>query len=777
MPVKATDRFVLPTDVLVLPVATLAFDLRMRLDAEPGDVVVSRKRSRSNSRLVDHDAAQLLEEFRDATSIVQAVVRFSTREGLDPYEVLTESLPLISSLVQAGLLASEDDPLHEPVVAIQVPGDVVGGARLETEIQVLPDSEVWRAKLDSRPVALKLGRTRSGDAAIDREAMILERLHGNGAPALLAVGSRSERRFLISEWVEGTSLDDAMRPLREGGARRRSQLVELVARLIEAIGGVHVLGVVHGDVHPRNFIVRPDGQVVAVDFGLSELIDTSEEGAIGRGAVGHYVEPEYAHALLAELPPPPATILSDQYASGVIAFRALTGQHPIDLAFDQQRSWQQIAHVEPRGFGAVGADPWPEVEAVLRRGLAKAPTSRYSSMSDFAGDFRRAARSKPLRGTLRGRTGGLLELGLLQYRRGDGQALPGPTASVNYGAAGIAYAFLRVAAARHDPALLAAADLWAVRADADRSDEGFEAPDLGLPTGLAESGSLFHGRSGVAMVRALVAGSLGPAGGARSQIEAFVTRSVDAGELDATMGAASSLLGAAALVETFKQRDRVGLRPVYELGQRLEGQLLGAIAGPQAIVDGPIRYLGFAHGWAGLLYAVMRWRLAILEPIPSEVATRAIELASHATVERSVAWLPVEADRTTWGNRPWAGWCHGSAGHLLFAIAAARAVEESTFSTLALRLGGHVAEQEARPIGQLCCGLGGQAYALAALARYTEDPAWFMKAKRLADRAARVVTDEASHRRGSLFKGDTGVALLLSDLDAGNGFPLVEPEA
>lgn len=776
MPVKATDRFVLPADVLVLPVATLDAGLRMRLDAAPGDVVVSRKRSRSNSQLVDRAAAQLLDEFRDASSIVDAVVRYATREDLDPYEVLTDSFPFISSLVQAGLLASEEDPLHEPVVAMLLAGDLVEGARVETEIQVLPDSEVWRGEFSGRDIALKLGRTESGDAAIDREAAVLALLGGVVAPGHVATGSRSQHRFLVSEWVEGAALDDAIRPLREGGDSQRRKLVEAVACLLETIGRLHDLGVVHGDVHPRNFIVRPNGQVVAVDFGLAVRPSATEGDAPGRGAVGHYVEPEYASALLAELPPPPATIFSDQYASAVIAFRAMTGQHPIDLALDRRRSWRQIVEGEPRQFDEVGASPWHEVEAVLRRGLAKEPASRYSSMSDFAAAFRLAADSTPVRRDANGRPEQILEAGLFQYRGGDGAKLPGPLASLNYGAAGIAYAFLRVAAARKDPSLLAAADLWAVRADVDRSAEGFEAPDLGLPAGLAESGSLFHGRSGVALVRALVAGSLGPAAGARNHIEAFVTRTVGGHEIDATMGAASGLLGAAALVETFDQRDPDGLRSVRNLGDRLEGQLLESVATPQAIAGGPMRYLGFAHGWAGILYAVMRWRLAIGSPVPSVVASRAIELASLATVERSVAWLPVEADRATWASRPWAGWCHGSAGQMLFAIAAAKTVDESAFAPLAQHLANHVAEQEMRPIGQLCCGLGGQAYALSALSRYTDDPAWSRKAKHLAERAARVVTDEASHRRGSLFKGDTGVALLFSDLDAGNGFPLVEPE-
>jgi hypothetical protein len=78
----------------------------------------------------------------------------------------------------------------------------------------------------------------------------------------------------------------------------------------------------------------------------------------------------------------------------------------------------------------------------------------------------------------------------------------------------------------------------------------------------------------------------------------------------------------------------------------------------------------------------------------------------------------------------------------------------------------------------LCCGAGGQAYAMLTLYRSTSDPRWLQSAHELASRAASRANVGSAHLRDSLFKGEAGVALLAAELvdPMNSAMPFVNPE-
>jgi len=82
--VKVTDVFVLPEDVVLLPIGALAPEQRDELEGSEGDVAITHARGRTQPKLLDADTAQLVEEFRDGRTIVDAVVRFLRRRGTIP---------------------------------------------------------------------------------------------------------------------------------------------------------------------------------------------------------------------------------------------------------------------------------------------------------------------------------------------------------------------------------------------------------------------------------------------------------------------------------------------------------------------------------------------------------------------------------------------------------------------------------------------------------------------------------------------------------------------
>jgi serine/threonine-protein kinase len=200
-----------------------------------------------------------------------------------------------------------------------------------------------------------------------------------------------------------------------------------------------------------------------------------------------------------------------------------------------------------------------------------------------------------------------------------------------------------------------------------------------------------------------------------------------------------------------------------------------------ATIDGfaPIREskelsnLGVAHGWAGLLYATLCWSAVSNDPLPLNLADRLAQLGDCAEpIGRGLRWpwdLVRDADQPG-GYMP--GWCNGSAGYVFLWTLAYKMLRDSGYLTWAEGAAWNAWEVPS-PIGNLCCGMAGQAYALLNLYRHTGEPVWLSRARDAA-RHAVTATNDARTRPGyeqfalrpeSLYKGELGIILLAADLD------------
>jgi serine/threonine-protein kinase len=171
--------------------------------------------------------------------------------------------------------------------------------------------------------------------------------------------------------------------------------------------------------------------------------------------------------------------------------------------------------------------------------------------------------------------------------------------------------------------------------------------------------------------------------------------------------------------------------------------------------------LGVAHGWAGALYAVLRWN-KLSGQRPSAVTLRRLDELAEAGDRRGSgmrwAWRQRLPDGSiTSGTMP--GWCNGSAGLTMLWLEAHRVTGETRFLEL-----GELAAWDGwagrdDPASNLCCGLAGQAYAMFAIARATGDDAWLVRARRLVSQAVAVAAGEDG-ATPALFKGIGGLALV-----------------
>lgn len=775
-----TDPLVLPADVILVPVEKLPAEVRDHIEHNTGDYAITRPLSRTPSKIIDAQATELLEEFRTPKTIVEAVISYSRTRKLDPEQTLDDAYPLIRHLLNTRLLVSAGSEEAQPIRPSLENGDRVGRFEVARCVQVLEDTELYEAHGETgESVALKILRTTTSSTAdtFEMEAKVLGHLDGRVNPALLDMGTVNDRQYMAIAWVPGTEAAIAAEELRRlEGAEARRGLIDLCCAVLEAYAHLHVQGVIHSDIHPRNLLVLSDGSVKLIDFGLARFEGAQNEpGKARRGGVGYFLEPE---SLLPRPEVPVSTALGEQYGLAALVYYLLTGVLYLDFSPEKDKMVRQIIEETALPFSRQGIPPWPEVESVLAKALSKNPADRFLSVAEFAKQLRNVAFSAEpsetavpdaSRPTAQAPEALLEEV--LRRLGFEGPLLPsrmteGP--AVNIGAAGIAYGLYRIAEVRGDAALLSLADVWstkAVRASADPA--AFYKPDIGATPEAIGQVSLYHTASGVYCVQALISHAIGDLVSQQTAIEGFARASqAQSDSLDLALGKSGTLLGCALLLEAAPDTSLIDRLSLMKFGHHVSRDIwdqLNSYAPIRECLE--LTFLGIAHGWAGVLYATLRWCHASREQVPAPVEARLTQLAECAEpAGQGLRWRRVLARQD--GVPAWAdyvpSWCNGSAGFVFLWALAHMVLRDNAYLTFAERAARH-AWEDADRYGDLCCGCAGRAYALLELYKYTGEQEWLRRARELATHAATSIRRRRLVRDG-LYKGEIGVAVLTADL-------------
>jgi serine/threonine-protein kinase len=795
-----TDPWVLPKGIVITPVAELPAQLREQIDARDGDFAISRPQSRTPSRILDPQSAALLREFETPKTIAGAVAYYSRSVGSDPDQTLEDALPMLTQVIAWRLLVPPDSPDAEEIQSSLQVGATAASCEVLQCFQAFEDSEVYQVRRPSGELAaLKILRSSSNAESyrmFDREAAILNQLGGSVSPSLLDEGTWEARRYLLLEWCEGVDAGTAGAMLyQDRSAESQRKLFDLCCEILRAYSRLHDQGVIHSDVHPRNLLVDEASKVKIVDFGLAWQENVNQRlGEPMRGGVGFYFEPEYAAAVRQGQQAPSTSRLGEQYALAALVYSLLTGANYVDFSLTRDEMMRQIEEDLPVPFSQRGMTSWPDVENSLARALSKSPSLRFSSVSEFADAF--SAAQLPEGGGITGAAGAdsmaldrVLERSLARVGYA-GQILhsgltTAPKASLTYGAAGIAYALYRIACGRQDANLLSLADVWCRRALSDpENNESYYNAEIDITPDIIGSIAPYHTLSGIYAVEALVSHAMCNVTSQGTALEGFMTASQKpCDNLDLALGRSGTLLVTSLLLDTLGKGDLLQPAPLVAFGNHTMESIWQEIYKQPPIREGElITYPGIAHGWAGILYAALCWHVSSGSELPSSVKERLQQLMECAEVVGSgIRWpwvLPQGRKSGAASYMP--GWCNGTAGHIFLWTLANSVFHDDIYLHFAEKAAWYTWESN-NSIGNLCCGLAGQAYGLLNLYKHSGESVWLDRARVLACRAAAWDTDTYIAMKlapESLYKGEMGVALLAADLSAPDRacMPLFEPE-
>ena len=225
-------------------------------------------------------------------------------------------------------------------------------------------------------VALKVARDRQDEGApVDsfrrflQEYEIAQRIDSPAVVRQYDLGVSDDHAWLVMEFF---ALGDLRRRMRAGISPREA--LRFAIAIARALSAVHGAGVLHRDLKPGNVMLREDGSIALIDFGLSKdaalALDVTDTGTIF--GTPHYMSPEQGHAEALDA-------RSDLYSLGVILFEMLTGSKPYRADNPMAIVYKHRKEPLPQLPAQLLA-----VQPVLERLLAKLPTQRFANSEEAA---------------------------------------------------------------------------------------------------------------------------------------------------------------------------------------------------------------------------------------------------------------------------------------------------------------------------------------------------------------------------------------------------------
>jgi serine/threonine protein kinase len=271
-------------------------------------------------------------------------------------------------------------------------GSSLGHYEIRSQLGVGGMGEVYLAQDTNlgRRVALKLlpsefTKDESRVRRFQQEARAASALNHPNILTIHEIGSENSTYFIATEYIEGRTLRDYM----SGARMKTTEVLDVATQVASALAAAHAAGVVHRDIKPENIMLRLDGIVKVLDFGLAKLTEretpdmeaptlVNTDAGVVMGTA-RYMSPEQVRGLFIDA-------RTDVWSLGAVIYEMLTGRVP----FTGETASDVIAGVlerEPQPLGLQGEEI-PELKRIVSKALRKDREERYQTVKDLSLDLK-----------------------------------------------------------------------------------------------------------------------------------------------------------------------------------------------------------------------------------------------------------------------------------------------------------------------------------------------------------------------------------------------------
>src|SRR5262245_21504961 len=282
-------------------------------------------------------------------------------------------------------------------------GESIAHYRIESLIGVGGMGEVYMARDErlGRKVALKFlpERLTANNTQLSRfksEARSASALNHPNILTVYEVGAEGNRHFIATEFIEGVTLRAAL----ARGRMSVHQALEVAVQVASALAAAHETGIVHRDIKPENIMLRRDGYVKVLDFGIAKLSEKPSQPAdqeVGTTTVlhthpglligtVHYMSPERIRGQ-------PTDARSDIWSLGVVLYEMLSGVPPFSGATPSD-CVASVLKTEPPPLASVVPGIAAELQSLVQKALRKETGERYQTAAEVLADLR-SVKAKP----------------------------------------------------------------------------------------------------------------------------------------------------------------------------------------------------------------------------------------------------------------------------------------------------------------------------------------------------------------------------------------------
>jgi serine/threonine protein kinase/Flp pilus assembly protein TadD len=241
----------------------------------------------------------------------------------------------------------------------------------------------------------------------EQEARAVSALNHPNILVIYEIGKERGVHFIATEFIEGQTLRQKL----DAESLKISETLDIGAQIAEALQAAHATGIVHRDIKPENIMLRPDGYVKVLDFGLARVdelrsaefgvrneeaktvTDSSQKNpqsaiplppGTNPGTVmgtAHYMSPEQARGQKVDA-------RSDIFSFGIVLYEMLAGQKPF-TGPTMSDVLAAILRAEPPPLSRSNSSPPAELERCIAKALCKDCNARYQTISELLSDLRR----------------------------------------------------------------------------------------------------------------------------------------------------------------------------------------------------------------------------------------------------------------------------------------------------------------------------------------------------------------------------------------------------